>query len=203
MQHWRYFLMIEEEILGLRKYIEFDKANYETYSLELCRQLTSICSEVDILFKDICGKLKGGSASNILEYRKLLRCKQEDFRLTLPDSRVRLTQTDLDLNPFGVLYKSNKKQVGKKCIDDFEKIDWWSANNDIKHDRAAKYEAGNLGNVLKAGAALFVLNLLRGELLGESNLIPSNKLFTLSDVGYAYSSLLVGGNGAAIFYVKP
>ncbi|MBP6506948.1 MAG: hypothetical protein KA257_05230 [Opitutaceae bacterium] len=35
--------------------------------------------------------------------------------------------------------------------------DWWTAYNDVKHDRTSNYKNGNLGKAIKAVAALGII----------------------------------------------
>lgn len=203
MQHWRYFLMLEEEILSLRKYIEFDEANYNTYSLEICKQLGSICSEVDTLFKDICFILGSKRLNSINKYQEFLKKNQKNFELNLEVEKVNLWRSELTFSPFCNLYKSSKKQSKKGyCEEQFEVIDWWKANNGIKHNRVAEYKEGNLKNLLNAASALFILNLLHAEVLKKTDILPANKLFTLRNHTYASVAPLAGGNGTPVIRIN-
>ena len=55
--HWRYFLLLEEDLMLLARYIEFARDNYDSYSVELGRILLSAGSEVDVVAKQVCQKV--------------------------------------------------------------------------------------------------------------------------------------------------
>ena len=49
--YWSYYLRLENEFLSTLKYVEFEKANYKTYSLEFLKMYLSVCSEIDVVGK--------------------------------------------------------------------------------------------------------------------------------------------------------
>ena len=52
--HWNYFLALEADVCKLSRYIELQKDNYETYSIELVRILFAACSEIEVVMKLLC-----------------------------------------------------------------------------------------------------------------------------------------------------
>jgi len=56
--HWRQFLALEEELMQVARYIEFSEDNFNTYSIELASLLLGAGSEIDVVAKQICKKLK-------------------------------------------------------------------------------------------------------------------------------------------------
>lgn len=51
--HWDYFILLEEDVIRILHYIEPTEANYGTYGAELVKSYLSICSEIDVAFKDL------------------------------------------------------------------------------------------------------------------------------------------------------
>ena len=51
---WSYYLNLEEKFINTTKYVEVTKDNYLTYSIEYTSLLLNICSEIDVIFKEIC-----------------------------------------------------------------------------------------------------------------------------------------------------
>lgn len=51
--YWNYYLRLEEEFLTALKYVEFDRDNYQTFSIEFLTVLLSVCSEIDVVGKVI------------------------------------------------------------------------------------------------------------------------------------------------------
>jgi len=72
--HWPYYLSLESDVDKLSRYIEFTEDNYSTYSVELVRIFLSICSEVDVVMKELCAITSpNSSASNIGAYKKIIK----------------------------------------------------------------------------------------------------------------------------------
>jgi len=55
--HWNYFLALESDLERVSRYIEFDKANFKTYSIELAHLLLAASSEVDVVAKTLCQRI--------------------------------------------------------------------------------------------------------------------------------------------------
>lgn len=71
--HWNYFLSIEDDMLHMSRWIEFDKANSKCYSIELARLLMVASAEVDVLAKMICKSINPKSkAKNITAYQNVI-----------------------------------------------------------------------------------------------------------------------------------
>jgi hypothetical protein len=72
--HWNYFLALENDLETLSRYVEFDVANFNVFSIELAHLLFAAASEVDVLAKRMC-ELANPSAprGNMDNYRACLR----------------------------------------------------------------------------------------------------------------------------------
>ena len=55
--YWNYFLELEEQFLDTKKYVAFDAVNYKTYSLEYLKLLEAVCSEIDVVGKEIAHQI--------------------------------------------------------------------------------------------------------------------------------------------------
>jgi hypothetical protein len=68
--HWNYFLALERDLEVASRYVEFDKANFKTYSIELARLLFAAASEVDVLAKALCALfVPSAQPADMDEYR--------------------------------------------------------------------------------------------------------------------------------------
>jgi len=68
--HWLFFDALDDELHSLSRVVEFDKANFPTFSVQLARLYLSIGSEIDVVAKLLCTQIDGSSACrNIDEYR--------------------------------------------------------------------------------------------------------------------------------------
>jgi len=141
LPHWEYYLSIASDLEQASRYVEIDKENFQTFSLEFTRLLLATGSETDVVAKLLCHKYcPTGEYENINNYRKTLKklapgiCKVE---IAMP--RYHLTfvpwkDWETDKNP-----------------------DWWKAYNDVKHHRDKYYKKANLGVCLESLAGLCVL----------------------------------------------
>jgi len=160
--HWRYLLLLEEDLMLLARYIEFTSDNYDSYSVELGRILLSAGSEVDVVAKQVCQKVDPKTkAKNIGHYRQQLRPafpQIEHMTFVMP-------RFGLELCPWSN-WQNNKKPL------------WWDAYNNVKHNRHNKFSEANLKNVLNSIAGLLVLVLhLYHKFAEEGSLSPNPTLF--------------------------
>lgn len=143
LQHWNYFLTLEDDIGKLSRFLEPTTANFSAHSLELLRILFAAASEVDVVSKRLCATVPNGRrADNMTKYKGIL---SENFPsicgtvIEIPRYGLRLTpweQWGTDNNPL-----------------------WWKAYNNVKHHRHTHFPDANLQNALNAVAALFILLL--------------------------------------------
>lgn len=142
-QHWNYFLALEDDVVRLSRYIEFTTDNFDAYSLELARILSSAAAEVDVVAKQLCAKLdETAKADNISKYREIIQPAYP----ALVDALVLIPRFGLTLHPW------EQWANGSKPF-------WWGAYNNVKHHRHTKFSDASLKNALNSVAGLFVLLL--------------------------------------------
>lgn len=54
LNHWRYFLSLEKDVIKLKDYIEIHSNNFDTYSFEISKILQLSCSEIDSVCRTLC-----------------------------------------------------------------------------------------------------------------------------------------------------
>lgn len=142
-KYWNYYISIENDLIGIERYVTFDKRNFSTFSIEFIKLYQNICSEIDAVCKLIT------IGNDMSEYKKFLltdsfysKIKNESVKIIL------LTNSDIFLKPFSEL----NEQAG---------LEWWGNYNSIKHNRVKNdnFIKANLKNVLNALAALYILEL--------------------------------------------
>ncbi|MFQ6773132.1 MAG: hypothetical protein ACLRFG_01485 [Clostridia bacterium] len=150
---WKYYQMLENDLLSLEKYVALEKDNYSTYSNEFVKLYQSICAEIDVVAKILC-RLLGKENVDRLDKYKLVICE----RLPL------FTYTKLNLRSD----KLEELQPWIEWSNDKCPI-WWTLYNKVKHERMTictdiekyehkyYYQAANLENILNSMAALLVL----------------------------------------------
>lgn len=149
LQLSRSYLLLEEELKTIFNYIEPCDENLETYSMQLYALLLRACTEVELNCKLI---LKGNdqSHSNMTDYKILEQSsKLSKYIVKLPWRRSignTPAYSSLELKPFAEFGASNP-----------HKPFWYTAYNDVKHDREEKFDQANLCNCLNAIAGVLVL----------------------------------------------
>lgn len=146
--HWHYFLLLEDDLVKISRFIEMNEDNYDVYSIELAKLFLSICSEVDVVAKLLCNEAdavlfkttKGSRNPNIETYRTVLHVKFPHFH----KANVKIPFYNLSFVPWG-------------CFKENRSPEWWSEYNDVKHKRNINFKKANLKNVLLSMSGLMVL----------------------------------------------
>jgi len=150
------FRRIEDQFAAILRIVPYCPEHFDVWSDALGALLLDSCSLLDSLWRDASKKsrhvTKKRSGLNMLDYfrffgedmsRKWLVCWGEE--------PVRET-------PFG-----NWSKTGQfKTKADYNALDWWTAYNDIKHDRLLNRRQATLRVTARAIAALF-LAILKDE----------------------------------------
>ncbi|MGD9874344.1 MAG: hypothetical protein AB7T27_08725 [Kiritimatiellia bacterium] len=158
--HWYYFIALVDELEETSRYVEFSPENFATYSTEFSKLILAACSEIDVVCKLLCQKIKPDSqAANIREYQKAILPTYKH----LPSIEVVLRRYEISLRPWESWSTDHTP-------------DWWNDHNDIKHHRDQHYRKSSLKNAIAsvAGLAVMVTYLYHDELSQTlTNTIPS------------------------------
>jgi hypothetical protein len=139
--HWQFFESLDDELHSLSRIVEFSKDNFSTYSVHFTRLYLSVCSEVDVVAKLLCGRIaQSENPENIDQYRALITPKFPNFSAL----RIEIQAHELDFQPWAS-WGSGKNPH------------WWKSYNQVKHERNIFYRDANLGNLLESTAGLLVL----------------------------------------------
>ena len=77
--YWRYYLILEQRVQKIEKYVEFVEDNRKTYSVEFIGCLMEIGSEIDVVMKNICG-FPENDRKTIKEYAPLIHEKYGEIK---------------------------------------------------------------------------------------------------------------------------
>ena len=166
LNHWNYFLALDDDAVKFARYVEFSSANFMTFSVELARLLMAASSEVDVVAKLLSKKIDSTKdPNNIIDYRNIIKAsfpKITTFRILIP-------RFGLELVPWKNWAEDNSP-------------DWWQDYNSVKHNRDVSFEKANLSNTLHSIAALFVLLLhYYKEEADNGFLHPNPSVFSVSE----------------------
>lgn len=173
--HWNYFFCIEDDVLGLSRWIEFAEDNEKVYSVELARLLMTASAEADVVAKALCHSFNPErNAASIGAYR-------EELVKVCPE----LAEAEVQIPRFGKTLRPWSKWLNSE-----DPPNWWKANNKVKHHRAEYFKEANLKNVLNSVAGLMVLLvLLTGR--DRPSLYPGPGLFEPKTFAYRDGSGIV------------
>lgn len=195
--YWNYFLELENEFANTQKYVAFDMCNKGTYSIEYLKLYQAVCSEIDVLGKEILlhfePSFKTDGMVTIIHWGYGITKYMHDSL----DATV-MFAGKIELRPwvkFGYerYTKKNKNKKDSICYKlekDCEKPKWWKDYNQVKHARTSNDEAGhanyqraNFGNLVQAFAALYILEVFYAGVLEEKaepyGVSMDSKLFSL------------------------
>ena len=139
--YWRYYELLETNFKNSIRYVSLDESNYNTYSMEYAHLLQTICSEIDVIFKELCAYY-GKKESNITGYANTILNHDKIFTDRIVC--LKMYHRGLEIMPF---------EDWKKYNSPF----WWTSYNEIKHNRKEQMTKANLKNVLYSLAGLFLL----------------------------------------------
>jgi hypothetical protein len=132
---------VDDELHSLSRTIEFARENFLTFSVYLARLYLSVCSEIDVVAKLLCARIAPTERpKRICDYRPLVMAKFPNFA----QLRIEMPSHELDFQPWLSWSSGTNPQ-------------WWTAYNDVKHERSKYYQDANLGNVLESTAGLLVM----------------------------------------------
>lgn len=190
--YWNYYLELEEQLSSTKRFVDFDKSNSKTFSIEYLKLLQATCSEIDVVAKIIAEYVdphfKGLDNKNIQKWGFVI---QNTFPRI--EQLTAHFNNDYSLVPWRnwkyERYRDEKNHIRYRLVSGHETPYWWTAYNKVKHERTSYYNQrqtnymrANLENLISAMAALFILEkLFLAKLENGINLhtYPQSKLFVL------------------------
>lgn len=180
---WRIFLALERELIDTNNFVEFHSKNYETFSIRYRSIILQACSEIDLIFKHICG-IKPEEHGNITKYLEFINgSAHKDFFNTI----VHLPIYNLGIKPWHDCDKNTSP-------------DFWKANNVIKHQ--GDLQQATLITATRSLAALFSLLLAwyiksNGKNFSQNENIELPVLFSYPGLG-AINIVMEGAHNIAL-----
>ena len=173
--YWNYFLELENEFASTQKYVAFDMSNANTYSIEFLKLYQAVCSELDVLGKEILYHFKPDF--------------QVDGMVTIKHWGYGITTHMCDCLSANVLFNGKirmapwakfgyEQYLNKRNATCYRKVPgkkmptWWKDYNSVKHARTTiaedglvNYQLANFGNLVQAFAALYILEVFYASVL--------------------------------------
>lgn len=168
--YWEYYLELESQLIETKRYVEFGIKNNQTYSVEYLKLYQAVCSEIDVVGKEIAQTVnpnfKVDDHTNILKWGFQV---QQQFGF-IKDTCV-LFNDEITLQPFEnweyEQYTDSSNRTRLRIVGGIKNvIKWWKNYNEVKHQRIGlvkgtkNYILANQENLVLAFAALFLLEKL-------------------------------------------
>lgn len=164
--YWNYFLELEEQLISTKRFVTFDKNNFKSFSIEYLKLFQAVCSEIDVVGKTIAQEFDSGHSKKDLNIKKWGYILQKAFPSI--ESEVVFFENDIPFQPWRNWkyeeYKNKKGYRSLRLSDGKSTPLWWNSYNKVKHERTTynengktNYSLANLGNLINAMAALFIV----------------------------------------------
>lgn len=194
--YWKYFLELEKQLLETKRYVEFSRENRKAYSLEYLKLYQSVCSEIDVLGKELAGAVSQDFCAD-----RMANIKQWGYALmqVYPELKDELVIFDecMEQQPFKdwgyekkmITDKNQKKRVILRKKNEGA-LRWWKEYNEVKHRRVGliegtkNYKLANQENLILAFSGLyilerkFILKLVLPE--AQDELLRQSRLFSIN-----------------------
>ena len=165
--YWDYYLELENEFLNTQKYVAFEEHNKNAYSLEFLKLMQAVCSEIDVVSKEIAvamdSDFKVNSSTNIQKWGYVLQNKLPQI-LTAEvvfNHSIRVAPWK---NWLYERYRDSNHALRYRLKGNAKTPTWWIAYNSVKHQRTqilengyTNYTKANLMNLIHCFAALYIL----------------------------------------------
>ncbi len=189
--YWNYFLELEEQLISTKRFVDFDKSNGKTFSIEYLKLLQATCSEIDVVAKIMAeyvdAAFKADRKTTIQKWGYILLKAHPEIE----DTKVCFNK-DYDIVPWTKWgyeeYRDKNDKIHIRLIKGKETPAWWTAYNKVKHERTSGYQGqtnyirANQENLVSAMAALFVLESLFLSLIADEvagSMITRSRLFVI------------------------
>lgn len=154
--YWPVYLNLEKELLHLAESIHIDDSQINVYSVKIAELLIRTVVEFESLAKNLYFANGGAKAdendfyfdTDCMAY--LVNIWDIDKKVVMVSSPVLFFEKEenIILTP---LHKTNKRSTSS--------ADWCKAYQAVKHNRVKDLQKGNIKNLIRALAALYILNL--------------------------------------------
>lgn len=152
-----HYTLLENDFLDTIQYVTVSDDNYSTYSPTYLKLLLNICSEIEILLSFLAK-----------EYEP--NCKKDGFGCSLV---IRQHEPEIKSVNVGII----DEDINFLPWDCERYPEWWTAYNEIKHNRNGlsidneqlNFKHANLKNVITSLAALFSLEMFAYRKVASDN----------------------------------
>lgn len=164
--YWDYYLEIEDQFLDSKKYVAFDDTNAKTFSVEYLKLYQAVCSEIDVVGKEIACNV---DAAFKVDHNTNIKKWGYSIQRFFPDLKdvIVVFNEEKEIQPFkNWEYEIAKTKNGKsnlRIVNNNETITWWRDYNKVKHQRMGlvtgtkNFCLANQKNLILSFSALYAM----------------------------------------------
>lgn len=158
--YWPIYKNLEQKLLELSEFIHFSDDQENVYSLSISNLLIRTAVEIESLAKELY-KLTGGNMTPVDESGKSRTLYFDQDCIQHLDVNWNITKKVVYVVTPAFYFTQQENLILKplKNCDKPSKGRWKKAYQAIKHNRVESMRAGNIGNLIRAMAALYILNI--------------------------------------------
>lgn len=158
--YWNVYRQLEKDFLSIAEMLHIDDKQINVYSMRIADLLLRTVVEIEALSKKLYFDNGGDKADNQDLYYDTDCLALLEEKWAISKRKVQVIGTDLYLNNkenlvLTPLHKSFKRGTSG--------ADWAKAYQAIKHNRVKSLEKGTIKNLMRAMAALFLLNIYNSQ----------------------------------------
>jgi len=154
--YWPIYKNLEREVIELSNLVHFDDKQMSVYSVKITELLIRGVVEIESISKDLF-LANGGKTPEGRDLYFDTDC------LKFLEDKWKLSKKVLILSSTNFHFVSDINKVITPLHKSFKRgtsgSDWKKAYQAVKHERVKSLEKGNIGNLVRALGALFILNL--------------------------------------------
>lgn len=169
---WNYYLTLETDISNTSRYIE-PCGQENVHSFEFAKILILACTELESVFKLLCFEITGEQPEgSIGKYKEIILGKYPH----ITDAVAFVSRWGKSISPFQGW--------------DNGKLSWWSAYQEVKHNRGEHFSGASYSNAVYALSALYISIFY---LARTTNIAFEEHISTYIASSYSHTQVLFGG----------
>ncbi len=193
--YWSYYIELESQFIETKRYVEFSTDNQKTYSVEYLKLYQAVCSEIDVVGKEIAQRV---NPNFTVDTRTNIQKWGYEFQRQfggIKDISVSFIG-EQRLQPFfNWEYETYTDRGGSHKIrlanGATNVIPWWRNYNKVKHQRIGlvtgtqNFPLANQFNLISSLSALFLMETLFISFLEteehQTAVCATSKLFSIQE----------------------
>lgn len=178
--YWPNYKNLEEETLQLTRYIQFSDDQLNVYSMHIADLIVRIAVEIEALSKELYKNNNGPDVFDDNGDSRQLYFDTDCIKYL--DNQWGICNREIMVSCANFYYEKDENRIIKPLKKANKRGDssakWNKAYQAVKHDRREKLSMGNIGNLIQALGALYILNIYyRDEIFEYGTMLSPNKLF--------------------------